>query len=78
MEEPAAAIPPIPAAAAMLSCRTEPNRLSMIPAALGAVTMRLYCRPGPDDHAANAHSISRGTVMKTDPEIVESNRSAST
>lgn len=47
------AIPPIPAAAAMLKCKMAPNRLSMIPEASGASKTRLYWRPGPDNHAAH-------------------------
>jgi hypothetical protein len=48
-----AARPPIPPAAAMLNCKMEPYKLSMIPEASGAITTKLNCRPGPDDHAGH-------------------------
>ncbi|MNV99619.1 hypothetical protein D3C71_1950050 [compost metagenome] len=76
IDECCAAIPPIPAAAAMLNCKTDPKRLSIIPAASGAAVIRLYCIPGPDAHAANAHNISKGTVTTVESAIVDSSTRA--
>src|SRR5207248_8928552 len=56
----------------------EPYRLSMIPEASGASHTRLYCRPGPDDHAEKDHSISKAIVTKVEWAIVDSNIRATT